>query len=360
MCDGGRCGILPSGISRIGTMESSRMSDTPTPIDGAVVPITAHGIRSVGMARRKYTVSRASDLMGQWGVCFAIYGPPGSGKSTLAAQAVHSQWAGRVGVIDAEGGARAYGDHDDIDVFTVRDSDANHENGMGYSAVEEILDDLVADKLKPAEGGQYGTIIVDNASEINAFCTYDTIRTVPRNIDRKDRPDQKDWNTTTSRMLLLTRRFKDYAQASGTNVVFIAWDRLQEDRVTSVSKKDLAFNPALANQFPGLLDMVGYLTIKGKGQRTLSFEASQTTAAKFRRAPNEVAMTIPGEFEYNFGDKNLPFADLINTLKGGVSFPANRYKLVGSAVQASGKQAQSRGDSGADAVNAMIRGQGAS
>lgn len=60
--------------------------------------------------RPKYTVSRASDLMGLWGVCFGIFGPPGIGKSTLAAQAVFSKFAGRVGIIDAEGGARAYGE----------------------------------------------------------------------------------------------------------------------------------------------------------------------------------------------------------------------------------------------------------
>lgn len=303
--------------------------------------------------KRAYTVSRASDLMTQWGVCFAIYGPPGAGKSTLAAQAAHSRFAGKVGVIDAEGGARAYGDHDDIDVFSVKDSDDHHENGMGYSAIEDILDDLVAGKLVPADADKYGTIIVDNVSEINAFCVYDTLRTVPRNIDRKDRPDQKDWNTTTSRMLLLTRRFRDFAQATGTNVVFVAWDRLQEDRVTGVSKKDLAMNPALANQLPGLLDMVGYLTIVGKGKRKLSFEASASTAAKFRRNPNEIAMSIPGEFDYDFGAPELPFSDLIDCLKGGVKFPAHKYKVSSSAPAMQNRAPQA----GTDAVAAAIRGQ---
>jgi phage nucleotide-binding protein len=312
---------------------------------------------NVVVRKTAYTVTKASALMGKWGVCFAIYGPPGSGKSTLAAQAAHSTWAGKVGVIDVEGGARAYGDHDDIDVFSVKDSDERHDNGMGFAMVEDILDDLVNKRLVPAEGGQYGTIVLDNLSELNAYCTYDTIRTVGRNIDRKDRPDQKDWNTTTSRMLLIVRRFRDFAQASGTNVIFIAWDRQQEDRVTGIAKKDIALNPALASQLPGLLDMVGYLTIGGKGKRTLSFEASASTAAKFRRSPTEIAMSIPSEFEYAFNSPLRPMTDLINCLKGNVPFP-NTYAKVG----VNNRQAQAKTDapvlSGADLVNSLIRGSG--
>jgi AAA domain len=304
--------------------------------------------------RPTYSVRRASELMGLWGVCFAIYGPPGSGKSTLAAQAADSEHAGKVGVCDIEGGARAYGHRDDIDVFSIRDSDANHDNGMGFEMVERVLDDLIAGKLRPADADRYGTVIVDNMSELNAYCTYDTLRTVPRNIDRKDRPDQKDWNTTTSRMLLHVRRWRDFAQASGTNVVFVAWDRAQEDRVTGVSKKDLAFNPALANQFPGLIDMVGYLTIAGKGRRTLSFEASATTAAKFRRAPTEVAMTIPGEFSYDFGSPDKPMKDLIDCLKGGRPFPKDRYRLV-AADRGNGRRSATQG-TGVEAVRAAISG----
>lgn len=306
---------------------------TPTQLPTAVSPTPV-----AAPARRLYSVRKASDLMGMWGVCFAIYGPPGSGKSTLAAQAADCPYAGKVGVIDAEGGARAYGHRDDIDVFSVRDSDDTHTNGMGYKAVLQILDDLVAKKLRPdmaqpySETNRYGTIIVDNCSEINAFCMYDVLRTVSRQIKPDDRPDQKDWNTTTSRMLLLFRRFRDFAQESGTNVVFIAWDRQQEDKVTGVAKKDLAFNPALANQMPGLVDMVAYLTIDKRGVRKLSFEASLSTAAKFRRNPTEVAMTIPGEFIYEFASKHLPMKDLLSTLKGGQRFPEGRYKTVGGPV----------------------------
>jgi len=280
----------------------------------------------VALPRRAYTVRRASDLMGAWGTCLAIYGPPGVGKSSLAVQAADAQpWGGKVGVLDAEGGARAYGDRDDIDVFSVKDSDATHLDGMGYTMCEQVLNDLVAGKLVPQDAPKYGTIIVDNVSEINAYCTYDTLRTYSRNVDRKDRPDQKDWNTTTSRMLLFLRRWRDFAQASGTNVIFIAWDKTQEDQVSLVPKKDIALNPALARQLPGLIDVVAYLTIKGQGRRHLLFEATASTATKFRRAPNEAAQSIPGEFEYAFGSPHKPMVDLLACMKGGVTFPAAKY-----------------------------------
>lgn len=310
--------------------------------------------------RRLYTVRTAKELMAVWGVCFAIYGPPGSGKSTLAGQAVDSVHAGKVGVVDIEGGARALGDREDIDIFSIFDSDANHDNGMGFSAVEQVLDDLISGYLKPSTGEpKYGTIILDNVSELNAYCTYDTLRTVPRKIDQQDRPDQKDWNTTTSRMLQLVRRWRDFAQASGTNVMFIAWDKAQEDRVTGVNKKDIAFNPALANQFPGLIDIVAYLTINSKGKRTLSFEASASTAAKFRRSPTETAMTIPGEFVYEFASANRPMKDLIDCLKGGIPFPAANYAKANTVQGDRGGAAAASGAklTGAEAVAAAIRGQ---
>lgn len=336
-------------------------SNTPAP--GLVAPLPSDVLKAsltdftqrVG-TRRTYTVRRASDLMAVWGVVFALYGPPGSGKSTLAAQAAHSAHAGRVGVVDVEGGARAYGDHDDIDVFSLSDSDATHDSGMGFKAVEDILDDLISGRLAPEGGGKYGTIIYDNCSEANVYCMYDTLRTVPRKIERNDRPDQHDWNTTTSRMLLHFRRWRDFAQSTGTNVIFVAWDRFQEDKVTGIGKKDMSFNPALASQFPGLLDMVGYLTIDGKGKRRLSFEASASTAAKFRRNPSEIAMSIPSEFQYEFSDPNMPMRDLIDCLKGGIAFPKGRYKIPGvtHADRAAGAEAKL---SGADAVAAAIRGQ---
>lgn len=308
-----------------------------------------------GPRKVAYSVRRASDLMSSWGVCFGIYGPAGVGKSTLAAQAVHSQWAGKVGVIDAEGGARAYGDRPDIDVISVRDSDDKHDSGMGYKVVDQVLDDLVARRLVPQDADKYGTIIVDNCSEINAFCMYDVLRTVPRNISDNDRPDQKDWNTTTSRMLLLFRRWRDFAQESGTNVIFICWDRAQDDKVTGIAKKDVAFNPALSNQMPGLVDAIGYLTYGMKdGERKLSFKPGVTTAAKFRRNANEIAMTIPAEFIYDVGGAFKPMADIIDCLKGGVAFPAGRYRGVGPASARA--VAAPPSESPTDPVRGVIRG----
>lgn len=343
---------VESGL-KIDTMEAMLDTRVAVTTDGRILTPTP-----TPLYRPKYTVRKASALMAEVGVCFAIYGPPGAGKSTLAAQAADTDWGTPVGVIDAEGGFRAYGDKD-IDVFSVKDSDDKHDSGMGFSAVESILDDLVAGKLvpdRPRHDGKllWGTIIVDNVSEVNTFCTYDTLRTVKRNIGMDDRPDQKDWGTTTSRMLLLIRRFRDFAQATGTNVIFIAWDRAQEDKVTGVTKKDVAFNPALANQFPGLLDVVGYLTIDKKGIRKLSFEASNTSAAKFRRNQSEAAMSIPAEFIYAFTDPHKPMVDLLNCLKGGVTFPRGRYKEAGGAMVARAAATPTSGQSTADYVRGVI------
>jgi hypothetical protein len=327
------------------------VTDTSGTRIAVVPPAGASGV----VRTRRYSVVDATQLT-NWGLCLALYGPPGSGKTTLAGQAQDSEFAGQVVHIDAEGGARAIAHRKGLQVIRVMDSSPTQDNGLGWKIIEgDILDDLISGRLVA------GTVILDNISEINAMCMYHTLRTTSRNIPPDARPDQKDWNTCTSAMLQLIRRFRDFSQASGTNVIFVAWDRLQEDRVTDIPKKDFALNPALANQLPGMLDIVGYLTIDGRGKRKITFEASTANAAKFRRSATEVANTIPLNIAYEFGTQAKPMADLIDCLKGGKKFPAERYAPTKSLAPSArpSSPAPATADAGGDAVRAAILGQSA-
>jgi hypothetical protein len=200
--------------------------------------------------------------------------------------------------------------------------------GDGWSDVKTLVDDYVTGKRKA------GTIILDNDSELLSLC----IRWVCTHVDRGptikaiDRPDIKDWSTVTAQMLALTRRLRDFARNSGTNVFIIAWEAPEKDESQGgLIKRDLAFNPAFARQLPGIVDIVGRITVKG-AWRELSFEPTSTTASKFRRGGDEHAMQVPSVIRYQ--EKDRPIVDILACLKGGKPWPKAKYIRGNAAIAA--------------------------
>lgn len=275
------------------------------------------GPRTTAEASARPKIVKANAL-GAWGVCGAIYGPPGVGKTTFVCDAADSEYGAPVLMLDVEGGARTIAHRGDIDVAPI-----TNDAGKGFEHLKAYRDDLVAARIK------YGTVLVDNISEIIAMAVVHTLRTVPRKIAASDRPDQNDWSKINTDMLLLVRSFRDFARLSGTNVFFIAWEAPEKDEATGRVKRDLAMNPSFARQFPGIVDMVGHLTVRSTGVRQLSFEASDKTAAKFRRSGDENANQIPDVLRYRREDK--PLVDILAVLKGHKSWPADKYKRSASA-----------------------------
>lgn len=266
------------------------------------------------VVRPKYVIKRASQL-GEWGVNCILYGPPGVGKTTLAVQAADCEYGAPVLVVDAEGGARAFSHREDIYVASVTDEDRR-----GFAELKDIYGDLEKRSLTADDGAPFKTIIVDNLSEITSMCVNHIVRTVSRNVSQADRPDLHDWQDVTAEMLTFVRNFRDYARNTGTNVFFIAWDRVGE----TTQFRELGVNPALAQKLPGVVDIVGVLRVKGKDRREVSFEASNSTRAKFRRSGAEAANQVPTVIEYQFGT-HRPMIDILNTLKGGMPWPTAKY-----------------------------------
>lgn len=276
------------------------------------------------------TVHKAKELAAtNWGVCMAIYGVPGVGKTTLVSEAEYSEFGSPTEFIDCEGGARAITHIDDITVLSIIDTS---NRGEGFADVKKLLNDYIEKRRKA------NTIIIDNMSELQNMCVKWVVNHVSRgeNVKPIDRPDIKDWSTITAEMLSLTRRFRDFARNSGTNVFFIAWEAPEKDESQGgLIRRDLAFNPSFARQFPGIVDVVGRLTVKGDW-RELSFAPSSTTASKFRRGGGEKANNVPNVIRYKLGDK--PIVDILACLKGGKPWPANKYTRGNAAIAANSQQ----------------------
>lgn len=240
-----------------------------------------------------------------WGVCLALYGPPGVGKTTAAGKISLVSEGSPVLFLDAEGGTRSISHLNKCDVAQVGT----------WPELVSVSQQIMAQK----KDCQWKTIVIDNMSEIQAINVKSIVG------DRI--PQIQDWGKTTADMLNFTRLWRDFARFNSVNVILIAWASPSKEEFNGIeiTKQDVAFTPSLARQFPGIVDIVGHLTVEQNQTRTLSFAPSNRTAAKFRRSGDENAVKIP--LIIKFGEQHNPLGDIITTLRTGTPWPAEKYAI---------------------------------
>lgn len=254
----------------------------------------------------------------EWGMSIAIYGPPGVGKTTFCAQAIDSPYGAPVLDLDAEGGARSIS-HTTVEVVTVDT----------WVKIRKVASAIMA---IPKDQIPWKSIILDNMSEYQAISI--------KHIAGAGPTQQQHWNTSTSDLLKLTREFRDWGKDNQVNIFFIAWESPEKDEATGIIKRDVGFTPSLARQFPGIVDIVGYLSVDSGDTRKLTFAPGKTTASKFRRGLTEAARKMPLTFSYKLEDK--PIVDILSTLRGGGEWPTDKYaRRVAAPVQNPSEQRDS-------------------
>lgn len=251
----------------------------------------------------------AANDLGDWGVSMVIYGAGGVGKTTLCAEGAQDSAHGApVLVADAEGGARAISHRDDIDVATIRN----------MSDLNTLRDWAMTDNFK------YKSIALDNVSEIAAVSLSA--------IAGSKAPEIQHYGENTRRVIQIIRDFREIAQRRAINVFFILWDAEDKDPGTGIIKHKLALTPALAQVLPGIVDIIGYLSLASDNRtRVLSFAPSNKSVAKFRRNRSEAAQSIPLVIPYNLEDGLM--SDILATLRGKEPFPKEKYAARTRATQ---------------------------
>ena len=234
------------------------------------------------------------------GVNMALYGPAGSGKTTIAGK-LGSKY-GPLLYIDAEGGASA------ITSF----------EGVHWAPVTSTQQIMNIGRDLSKGGHPFRTIVIDNMSEIQSLSI--------NRISGGTNIQIQHWGECTTEMLKITRVYRDMTRVQPLNVIFIAWEDTEKSQDGVVTRKYVGFTPSLARQFPGIVGMVGYLSVFDKvpDMRILSFKASPKSDAKFRVDRTDIAATIPQELYV--GVNANPLEDMFDTIYEGKKFPVDKYQ----------------------------------
>jgi hypothetical protein len=253
------------------------------------------------------------------GRLIAIYGRPGSGKTDLAASLADCKYAVPVLYLNVEGGAWVFAHRSDIQIVDITE-------WKDFSTI------LI--RLYQAPELPFKTVIVDNVSELQAINVMNIVnQRGTAGINGTGMPTQANWGASTAQMLNSIRLCKNMAEKFGINFIFNVWEDARKDSVTNqIVKSGIGFTPALARSFPGIVDIVGHLTVKDDPPnytRILNFAANPHSDAKFRRNRQEVGQQIPLTIAYR---TQQPLVDVMNTLIGGEKWPSEKYKnLEGQA-----------------------------
>lgn len=250
--------------------------------------------------------------MERQGVFIVIYGVPGSAKTTIAGQVVLSPFGSPAYDADMEGGAESIRSLVGVEIPPL---------GQEINTWDRLTS--LIDRFHGAPKGaiRHKSLLIDNASETLSMWQ-------DKHLPGAKQMEIQHWGAYYRDMLSLTRKLRDISRKQRVNIIMTAWELPRENSSGQVYKHDLDFNPQLARRFPGLVDIVGYLTVIGPTKRELSFQAHPRTAAKFRRSVNYADVySIPDILRFTLED--APIADLVSTLQGGLPFPDKYAKRLG-------------------------------
>lgn len=254
------------------------------------------------------------------GRCMGIYGRPGVGKTDLVAALADCKYALPLVYMNVEGGAWVFSHRDDITIIDVRE----------WTDFSSIIA-----RMYQAQSLPFKTMLVDNATELQAVNVLNIVgQRGTQGIKGTSMPSQQNWGASTAQMLNSIRLCHDMSRKFGVNFIFTAWEDGRKDSVTNqLVKSGIGFTPSLARSFPGIVDIVGHLTVKDDPPfftRVLNFAATPHSDAKFRRNRTEIANEIPLTIAYR---DQKPLVDIFNTLFGGEKWPSAKYKSLASQAR---------------------------
>lgn len=250
-------------------------------------------------------------------ICVGLYGTGGSGKTSVLAQIVLSPHGTPALLVDVEGGSTS----------------VEHliEHGLDIVKPKSWGDIQKIREMVKRGNHKYKSIIWDNVSEIVNLCM--------RNVTTLEIPQIQHYGQVNSRMQEFIREQRDLARLEGLNTLLVFWEEYEKDELMLMTRKKLNLSPKLGAAIPGIVTMMGRLTVAGSAKsnyvRKLSFAPSEDTDAKFRVRPDEEAAKIPLELYLKRDSTFLP--DFLATIRDGKPFPVENYQKPKSKEDSDGR-----------------------
>lgn len=270
------------------------------------------------LSKRPFPILAMDQLAAKKGSCIAVYGRPGVGKTPACCAVSETPWGNPMVILDVEGGLDSALHYTNARPIA-RPSHGSWDWESIRSIVEWYRD---ADESEITEKA----LLIDNMSEIAEINLWYHTTDVNQNGGPRRKPEIQHYKSCTIDMRWLTRTLKDVAEAKGLNIFLVAWESPEKDESTGIIMRDVCFSPGFAREFPGIVDVVAWITVDGQGKRSMQLGASNRCAARFRRNKFQHSNSIPDKFEFTIDD--TPLADLIATMRGGVEWPKDQYKAV--------------------------------
>lgn len=227
----------------------------------------------------------------------------GGGKTTLCSTAIESRFGWPMLLCDVDGSSHVIDDNDGIDIQKIPSIPAWKKWFSTFQL-----------NFKNESKFPYKALCLDNMSDLAS-------RWVAEAIPRYKDPRQA-YNEVTQGIAEIVRFMRDVSTTTMINVIFNVWVDKDLDPEENVNHIKVQFNPALQNLYPGLVDMIGYLTFesdKPNFTRKLSFMPVRSDAKIRRPRSDKNLMSIPIDMW------NPSIGALLDTMIGGDPFDASRF-----------------------------------
>lgn len=220
-----------------------------------------------------------------------VYGFPGVGKSHLAGTASEVEAMLPILWIDTEKGTRTIRGRQGIDVVEIEN--VYDESGrLTRHAWQQMAD--VIELLRTDNRTNYRTLVIDNISECQRIAMDWVMTAMLQTAPNRDPlvPDRREWGKSSELLMRLGTQLRDIDM----HVLMTAHAKEVTNDAGAVIRTTLALPGQLADKFPGLVDLVGFLYTKeidGKTERILMTDAAERFCAKDRSGVLDSLLVAP-------------------------------------------------------------------